>query len=251
MTAHPRCGPSAACAAGPTPGPATRPTEVTSDRTRHNQDDAGAADGHAAGPGSRPGPGRRARRVHPPGAAAPHQPRHRRRWTRCSSPAGTPWPRSARRAPSGPGRCGPRSAGKAGTSRTNPTSPRTRPPRTSNGGSCCAPKPSSYATPRRRPEQDTTDFDELITELDEEITKAGIRGKVNPGRPGPAAPLHPPPPGCPGPAPPQGQPPDGRQDLHRPGRQDVPAVDVRHADLPELRAGRRGRSTCRPGRLRL
>jgi len=31
--------------------------------------------------------------------------------------------------------------------------------------------------------QDTTDYDALITELDEEITKAGIRGKVNPDRP--------------------------------------------------------------------
>jgi hypothetical protein len=31
--------------------------------------------------------------------------------------------------------------------------------------------------------EDTTDFDRLITELDEEITKAGIRGKVNPDRP--------------------------------------------------------------------
>jgi len=31
--------------------------------------------------------------------------------------------------------------------------------------------------------QDTTDFDLLITELDEEIAQAGIRGKVNPGRP--------------------------------------------------------------------
>ncbi len=31
--------------------------------------------------------------------------------------------------------------------------------------------------------QDTTDFDRLITELDEEIAKAGIRGKVNPDRP--------------------------------------------------------------------
>ena len=31
--------------------------------------------------------------------------------------------------------------------------------------------------------QDTTDFDALITELDEEIAKAGIRGKVNPDRP--------------------------------------------------------------------
>jgi len=30
---------------------------------------------------------------------------------------------------------------------------------------------------------DTADFDELITELDEEIAKAGIRGKVNPDRP--------------------------------------------------------------------
>ena len=31
--------------------------------------------------------------------------------------------------------------------------------------------------------QDTADFDELITELDEEIAKAGIRGKVNPDQP--------------------------------------------------------------------
>ena len=31
--------------------------------------------------------------------------------------------------------------------------------------------------------QDTTDFDELIAELDEEIAKAGIRGKVDPDRP--------------------------------------------------------------------
>src|SRR5271169_3291659 len=31
--------------------------------------------------------------------------------------------------------------------------------------------------------QDTTDLDELLTELDEEITKAGIRGKVAPVRP--------------------------------------------------------------------
>ena len=100
--------------------------------------------------------------------------------------------------------------------------------------------------------QDTTDFDALITELDEEIAQAGIRGKVNPGPPGAAAPLDPAPPGCPGPAPPQGHPPDGGQDLHRAGRQDVPAVDVRHPDLP-VSYGRvdRGRRTRRPGRLRL
>jgi hypothetical protein len=27
------------------------------------------------------------------------------------------------------------------------------------------------------------------------------------------------------------------QDLHRPGRENLPAVDVRHPDLPQLRAG--------------
>ena len=32
-------------------------------------------------------------------------------------------------------------------------------------------------------DQDTTDFDALIAELDEEITRAGIRGKVGPDRP--------------------------------------------------------------------
>ena len=31
--------------------------------------------------------------------------------------------------------------------------------------------------------RDTTDFDELITELDDEITNAGIRGKVTPAKP--------------------------------------------------------------------
>ena len=55
--------------------------------------------------------------------------------------------------------------------------------RTRSGGSCCAPKPSSNATHAAAAGQDTTDFDALITELDEEIAKAGIRGKVNPDRP--------------------------------------------------------------------
>ena len=52
-------------------------------------------------------------------------------------------------------------------------------------------------------------------------------------------------------APPTGQPPHRRQDLHRAGRQDLPPVDVHHANLPELRPGLRGRSTRRPGHLRL
>ena len=97
---------------------------------------------------------------------------------------------------------------------------------------------------------DTSELDERIGELDEQITDAGLRGTVLPARPRrhrstrrrqDAAP----------PAPPPGQRPDGRQDLHRPGRQDLPALAVRHADLPVLRPGRRGRSTRRPGHLRL
>ena len=95
--------------------------------------------------------------------------------------------------------------------------------------------------------QDTADFDELIAELDAEITTAGLRGKAAPGQARAAAPLDPPPSGRPGPAPPQGQPPHRGQDLHRAGRQDLPPVPVRHADVPVVRAGRRGRSTRRPG----
>ena len=236
MTAPP-CGLSAACAAGPTPGPATRRTGVTSDRHTDRQDDAGGTDGHAAGPAGRPGPGRRARRVHPPGAAAPHQPRHRARSTRCSSRAGTPWRRSARRARSGLRSLRAAQCREGWHLEDEPD---------------ITPDPASedqewWVVLRAEAQQqrdtaaaagaDTTDLDELIAELDEEIAQAGIRGKVNPDRPDAAAPLHPAPPGRPGPAPPQGRPPDGRQDLHRPGRQDVPAVDVRHADLPVPMAG--------------
>ena len=59
-------------------------------------------------------------------------------------------------------------------------------------------------------------LDELIGELDEEITRSGMRGNVLPARPRPPSPVHPAPSGCPGPAPPQGHPANGRQDLHRP-----------------------------------
>ena len=48
--------------------------------------------------------------------------------------------------------------------------------------------------------QDTADFDELITELDDEITRSGVRGKAAPGPARAAAPLHPAPPGRPRPA---------------------------------------------------
>ena len=86
--------------------------------------------------------------------------------------------------------------------------------------------------------QDTADLDELVRELDEEITKAGVRGKVAPIQTSTTAPLDPAPPGRPGPAAPQGQPAHGGQDLHRAGRQDLPSLAVRHADLSRLWPGR-------------
>ena len=57
----------------------------------------------------------------------------------------------SRPAPNEPGHCVPRSAGKAGTSRTSPTSSRTRPPTTRSGGSRNAPKRNSSATRPTRP----------------------------------------------------------------------------------------------------
>ena len=56
--------------------------------------------------------------------------------------------------------------------------------------------------------------------------------KPLPDRPAPAVPVHPPPPGRPGPAQAADCRPHRRQDLHRAGRQDVPAVDVPDPDLP-------------------
>ena len=47
---------------------------------------------------------------------------------------------------------------------------------------------------------DTADFDELITELDDQITELGRPRESRPGQACAAAPLHPPPPGRPGPA---------------------------------------------------
>ena len=152
--------------------------------TEHGrQDDAGAADGHAAGPAGRQGPGRRARRLHPPDPAAPHQPRHRRGGHGARPVRAHPGPRLPvlrRAGPDAAGRAVPGRLASRGRTRHRP---RTRPPRTSSGGSRCAPKPSSSATRPPAAGQDTADFDELITELDEEITKSGIRGKVAPDKP--------------------------------------------------------------------
>ena len=213
---------------------------------RDRQDDAGAADGDAAGPGGGQGPGRRARRLHPPDPAAPHQPghrraRHRARPLRAHPGARLPVLRRAGQDAAGgavPGRLAPR-----GRTRHRPR-PGHRGPevlgRDARRGPA-APRPgrrgrAGHGRPGRAP------------------PRAGRgdhqRGHAREGRPGQAsaaAPLDPPPPGRPGPAPPQGQPAHGGQDLHRAGRQDLPPLPVRHADLPVLRARRPGRRT-RPTR---
>ena len=85
-------------------------------------------------------------------------------------------------------RAGPEPAGRAVPGRLAPRG-RTRPhPRPGHRGPamvgrCCAPRPSSPATRPPTAGQDTADFDELIAELDEEITRSGVRGKVAPDQP--------------------------------------------------------------------
>ena len=113
------------------------------------------------------------------------------------------------------------------------------------GGSTDRAEAQADRDARRTDGHDTAELDELIGELDEQITDAGMRGNVLPA-PAAPSPLDPAPAGRPAAAPAHGQRPHGRQDLHRAGRQDVPAVDVRHADLPELRPGRRGRAPADP-----
>ena len=90
--------------------------------------------------------------------------------------------------------------------------------------------------------QDTAELDGLIGELDQELKRSGLRGKADPSRPRPRrqrstrrrqdAP---------GPARAEDQPAHDRQDLHRPGWQDLPAVHVHHPYLPVIRPGDRRR----------
>ena len=171
------------------------------------------------------------------------------RSSRCSSRAGTPWPRSARRAPNAPGRCGRPNAGRAGTWTTNRSSSRTRRPSTSGTGHRPRRGASRPGRPRRRGPGHGRPG-----RADRRAGRADHRGRDARHRaPRQAAP----PPldqaaaGRRAAAPPQGQHPDGRQDLHRPGRQDLPPVAVRHAHLPVLRPGDQRRHTRRPRQLRL
>jgi hypothetical protein len=97
----------------------------------------------------------------------------------------------------------------------------------------------------------TTGLDELTSELDARDLPRGHPRESGTGPTGQAAPLHQAPSRRPGLAPPQGQPSDRRQDVHRAGRQDLPALDVRHPDLPELRPDRRAGGPRRPGILRV
>jgi hypothetical protein len=114
----------------------------------------------------------------------------------------------------------------------------------------CAPRPSATVTRPRRPGRTRATLTSSSPSWTARSPRRASAGR--PPRPGrSAAPLDPPPPGRPGPAQAQGQPPHGRPDLHRPGRQDLPPVPVRHADLPVLRPGRRERDTRRPADLRL
>ena len=83
----------------------------------------------------------------------------------------------------GPGPCEPCNAGKAGTSRTNPTSTPTRPPTTSNGGSSLRSEAQQSRDQAAHDDQDTADFDALIAELDEEISRPGCAGRLLPDQP--------------------------------------------------------------------
>ena len=139
-------------------------------------------------------------------------------------------------------------AGKAGTSSTSRSSTRTRPPRSSGGGSRPAPTPRPSATRPPATGRTRATWTSSSPNWTTEITSAGMRGNVLPARPtrrhrstrrrqdAPDLPRR------------KVASRTVGQDLHRAGRQDVPAVDVPHPDLPQLRAGPRRRH---PGRPRL
>ncbi len=105
------------------------------------------------------------------------------RLTPCSCRAGTPSRMSARPAQTGPGPCALSSAGK-GHLEDEPDL--TSDPATEDQQWPVTLRAEAQQLRDQADEdgQDTTDFDELIRELDEEITKSGVRGNVLPaGKP--------------------------------------------------------------------
>ncbi len=114
------------------------------------------------------------------------------------------------------------SPGIAVSARVWPGVPRAGLRRRSGGADARPAAPRSGAAATRPPATGRTaaTWDELVTELDGEITAVGMRGKMLLADP--AAPLHQAASRCSRPATPQGHQPDGRQDLHHAGREDVP-----------------------------
>ena len=105
------------------------------------------------------------------------------RWTGARPVRAHPGPRLPvlRRTGQDPARCAvPGRLAPRGRTRPDPRPGHRRP---AVVGRRCAPRPSSPATRPTTAGQDTADFDELIRELDEEITKSGVRGNVAPDRP--------------------------------------------------------------------
>ena len=143
--------------------------------------------------------------------------------------------------------------------RTRPH-PADRRTRRRNSGSPPAPTAQVRRDKAAANGEDTAELDQLIADLDDELAAAGIRGNLatrtndrqptgerQAPRPGPPAAARTPP-NCP--AAPDDRP-DDRPGLHDTGRQDLPAVDVPHPHLRQLRQSPRRRHPGRPGPLRL
>ena len=192
-----------------------------------------------------------ARRVRPPGPATPHRPgnrphRTRARPLRAHPRLGLPLLRRTGQDPAGgavPGRLAPRPRAHRPGRR-----PRRR---TAHVGRTARRRPARPRPGRRQRARTPPRTTRLIGDLDEQITRSGMRGNVLPARPvrrhrstrrrqdTPDLPRRKVTPRTIG----------KTYDSH--GRQDVPAVDVHHPHLPRLRARGKRRHPGRPGPLRL
>ena len=174
-----------------------------------------------------------------PGAAAPHRPDHRRNRTGAGALRAQPPPRSARPVPNGPrtlraAQC------REGWHLDREPDPRrpAPPPRTRSGGSSTAPRSRPAATRPQLPGRHRVTWTSCSPNSMRKSAAPGIRGKVTPDRASVRHRLDQAASGRPSTLPRRKvDPADGRQDLHRTGRQDVPAVAIPHPHLPVLRQG--------------